>query len=136
MNTINPYVAFNGKCREAMTFYQACFGGELELQEVTGSPVEQSWKGGKDQVFHSSLTVHGSPFLMGSDMLDRDGYVKGNDIALAIGCSSEAEIRSVFENLSNGGKVLAPLKVEFWGAVFGTVKDRYGIKWFLNHDKK
>jgi len=34
MNSINPYISFNGKCREAMMFYQVCFGGELELLEV------------------------------------------------------------------------------------------------------
>lgn len=41
MDAINPYVGFNGKCREAMSFYQECFVGELELQEVVVAPVQQ-----------------------------------------------------------------------------------------------
>lgn len=54
MNAINPYIGFNGRCREAMTFYHEYLGGELELQEVAGSSIEQFWQGAKDQIFHSS----------------------------------------------------------------------------------
>lgn len=135
MNTINPYIGFNGKCREAMTFYQQCFGGELELREVTGSPVAPSWQGEKDKIYHSSLTINGAPFLMGSDMLDERGYSKGNNIALAVGCSSGQDIRKLFKNLSKGGNILKSLKEEFWGGIFGSIEDQYGITWFLNYEK-
>lgn len=136
MNAINPYIGFNGRCREAMTFYKECLGGELELQEVSGSPMEQFWKGAKDQIFHSSLTVNGMPVIMGSDMVDQSGYTKGNNVALAMSCSSEEEIRSLFDKLSKGGRVLQPLKEEFWGAIFGTMEDQYGIRWMLNYNKE
>ncbi|MEO6977227.1 MAG: VOC family protein [Mucilaginibacter sp.] len=136
MNTINPYIGFNGKCREAMTFYQECLRGELELQEVAGSPMEQHWAGEMNQIFHSSLTVSGTQLLMGSDMVDQSGYHKGNNIALAMGCSSEAEIRALFDKLSVDGKVTAPLKEQFWGAIFGSLEDKYGIRWMLNYNKQ
>ena len=29
MPTLNPYLTFNGNCREAMTYYKECLGGEL-----------------------------------------------------------------------------------------------------------
>src|SRR3954453_18134870 len=100
MNAISPYIGFNGKCRAAMSFYQECLGGELELQEVAGSPMEQFCQGAKDQVFHSSLNINGLPIIMGSDMVDQSGYTKGNNIALAVSCSSEEEIRNLFDKLS------------------------------------
>ena len=134
MNTINPYIGFNGKCREAMIFYQQCFGGDLELREVAGSPMEQSWQGDKDQIFHSALTISGNPFIMGSDMRDQNGYIKGNNITLAIGCSSEDNIRNLFEDLSKNGKVLKPLKEASWGGLFGSIEDQFGITWFLNYE--
>ena len=43
MRVISPYINFNGKCREAMNFYKECLGGELELGEVGGSPMEKNW---------------------------------------------------------------------------------------------
>lgn len=31
MKEITPYLNFDGNCREAMTFYQRCLGGELNV---------------------------------------------------------------------------------------------------------
>lgn len=135
MNAINPYVGFNGKCREAMNFYQECLGGELELQEVGGTPVQQFAESEKDKILHSSLTKGGLQILMGSDMIDQNGYLKGNNIALSISCSSEQEIYNLFDKLSKGGKISAPPKEEFWGAIFCTLEDQFGIKWMLNFNK-
>ena len=136
MRAINPYINFNGQCREAMTFYQQCLGGELELKEVKDAPVPQSGIDKKDRVFHSSLTIRWTPLIMGTDMQDQNGYIKGNDIALGIGCSSEQEILTLFENLSTSGKVKKPIKEEFWGGIFGSVEDQFGIVWFLNYYRK
>lgn len=36
---INPYLNFNGNCREAMTFYRDCLGGRVDApgrRRVTG----------------------------------------------------------------------------------------------------
>lgn len=73
--------------------------------------------------------------LMGSDMVGPDGYIKGNTVALSLNCSSEDEINSFYTKLSEGGKVLDPLKTQFWGAMFGVFNDRYGIRWMLMYDK-
>lgn len=135
MKAINPYIGFNGKCREAMTFYKECLGGKLELKEATGSPSEQFQDDSKNKILHSSLTIDGVQILMGSDMTDQDGYTKGNNIALALNCDSETEIFSLFDKLSKSGRVSAPLKEEFWGAIFGTLVDQFGIKWMLNFNK-
>ena len=43
MTTINAYLTFNGDCREAMTFYKECLGGELTLETAKGSPMESHW---------------------------------------------------------------------------------------------
>lgn len=134
MITINPYIGFNGRCREAMTFYKECFGGELELLPVAGSPMEQYWPAGKDQIYHSTLAGKGFT-IMGSDMSGPGGRIEGNDISMAMGCSSEEEINTLFNKLADGGEIMDPLDEKFWGALFGTVKDKFGIRWMLNYDK-
>ena len=133
MKAINPYINFNGKCREAMGFYQQCLGGDLELREVKGSNMEADWPGSKDDILHASLTVEGAQVLMASDMSDQLGYTKGTDFALTLTCDSEDEIYQVFEKLANGGRILDPVKKQFWGALFGTLQDKYGVKWMLNY---
>jgi PhnB protein len=39
MTQINAYLTLNGNCREAMTFYKECLGGELTMQAVEDSPI-------------------------------------------------------------------------------------------------
>jgi PhnB protein len=38
--TLNPYLAFNGNCNEAMTFYKEALDGELSIQTFGDSPME------------------------------------------------------------------------------------------------
>ena len=133
MTQINAYIGFNGKCREAMNFYRDSIGGELFIQTVEGSPAEAQCPASmKDQILHSSLTKD-SLVLMGSDMHSPEGYREGNNIGLMLNCSSEEEINTFFSNLSVGGKVIDPLKKQFWGAIFGAIDDKFGIRWMLNY---
>ncbi|CAN5129104.1 VOC family protein [soil metagenome] len=135
MTTINAYVAFNGKCREAMTFYQECLGGELTFQTFGDSPLGATTPDAmKNQVLHASLTK-GPLLLMGSDMVGPGGFLKGNDIALSLNCSSGEEINSFYASLSADGRILDALKVQFWGAMFGVVEDKFGIRWMLHYDE-
>ncbi|CAN5825264.1 VOC family protein [soil metagenome] len=136
MTTLNPYITFNGNCREAMNFYKACFGGELTLQTVEGTPMEQQCpEGMQHQVMHSML-MSKNILLMGSDMMGKDGFVRGNTIALSVNCSSEEEIKTFFNFLSGEGKINDPLKEMFWGALYGCLTDKFGVTWIFNYDKK
>lgn len=133
MSTINAYINFNGQCREAMTFYRECFGGELTLLEVAGSPMEPYHQGPKDQIYHSAL-VSGPIVLMGTDMTGPAGYTKGNNVSMAIGCSSAEDAQKFFAHLTQGGNVRMPLAKTFWAELFGDVVDKFGIDWMLNYD--
>lgn len=37
---LTPYLLFDGNCAEAMTFYQACLGGELTITKIGDSPMK------------------------------------------------------------------------------------------------
>jgi PhnB protein len=132
--TINAYISFNGKCREAMTFYKECIGGELTIQTVEGSPIETQCPAAmKHQVLHSAL-IKDQLVIMGTDMAHGE-YIQGNNINLAVNCSSQEEIESFFAALQVGGKVIDPLKDQFWGAMFGVLVDKYGIGWMFSFNK-
>ncbi len=134
MTQIYAYLSFNGNCREAMTFYKDCLGGELMLQTVEGSPVaEQMPAEFGPHILHSTLT-QGDLLLMASDMASAE-LVQGNTISLSLNCSSKEEIEALFSHLSAGGKITHPLADEFWGATFGALTDKFGMNWLLNYDK-
>ena len=135
MTQINAYITFLGNCREAMLFYRDCLGGELAIQTVGGSPIENQCPAAmKEHILHASLQKDGL-LLMASEMPGPEGYVKGNSIALSLNCSSEQEINEFFTRLSSGANIIHPLRQEFWGATFGVLTDKFGIRWMLNYDK-
>jgi len=132
---INSFLTFNGNCREAMTFYKKCLGGELSFQTVGESPMSDKMPTKmRDCILHSTLT-NGSLLLMGSDMVGENGLLKGNAVSLVLNCASEKEIRTCYTKLSQGGEQTHPLENTFWDAIFGGLTDKYGNIWMLNYSK-
>ena len=131
---LSPYLTFNGTCREAMTFYQQCLGGELLLQTFAETPAaEQVPPEARQNVMHAGLR-HDHFLLMASDA-GMQPVRPGTMVTLALNCSSEEQIRDWFGQLSVGGTVAMPLQDTFWGATFGLFTDQFGIDWMLNYDK-
>ncbi|MBH8568011.1 VOC family protein [Microvirga sp. STS02] len=137
MAFLSPHIAFpNGTCREALSFYQSCLGGELKLMRVGDSAMcDQMPADAQDKIMHGTLTT-GQFVLMACDALDpRSPYAPGNNIAMCLNCSSDEEINTLYAALSEGGTVVDPLNDMFWGGKFGTLIDRFGTEWMLNFDK-
>lgn len=132
MSQLSPYLGLHGRCREAMTFYKECLGGELSFMTVGELPMADHMPDQKQSILHSSLT-NGSLVLMATDMA-RKSPIQGNTMALSLNCGSEEEIKDAFAKLSAGGQVTCPLEPAFWGALFGVFNDKFGITWMLNYE--
>lgn len=130
MSTINPFLIFNGDCREAMTFYKNCFDGELILETVKGSPMESHWpKEVHNNILYSSLRSKDITILA-SDMTEQNGLNIGNNVILALLCNTEQDIENYFQRLSKGGTIKYPLHHFYAGRIGGFI-DKFGINWFL-----
>lgn len=135
MVQVNPYLNFNGKCREAMEFYQDCLGGELYLQKVGESPMAaQMSSASAERILHSHL-FNGAYTLMASDMMGNK-LEPGNSVTLCLNCSSDAELYEYFEKLAAGGRIILHLHQTFWGSTYGELKDKFGMHWMLSLKKK
>jgi PhnB protein len=135
MTQINSYLSFSGNCREAMTFYKDCLGGELTFQKIGESPMADKMPHQmKDCILHATL-IKEALVIMGSDMVADKGLVNGNAVSLMLNCSSEEEIKKSYASLSAGGEATHPLENTFWGALFGDLTDKYGNHWLLHFDK-
>ena len=135
MAQLSSYLHFGGNCRDAMTFYQGCLGGELNVQTVGDTPMaEQMPEEARKQVIHSMLVADGI-MILASDMVHGDSVVRGNGMTLCLNCSSEEEIQTLFAKLAEGGNVGEPLRTEFWGGTFGSLTDKFGVNWMFNYDK-
>src|ERR1700761_986462 len=102
MTHLNAYLNFNGQCREAMTFYQQCLGGDLMMQKIAESPMAARMPSEAGaNILHSSLTRDGVLLLMGSDMMGLH-LKKGNSVGLCLNCTNEKEVEECFTRLSTG----------------------------------
>jgi PhnB protein len=84
-----------------------------------------------DWVLHSGIIVNGEVIYV-SDILSGDDYKQGNNISIMIDCDSEEQIRKYFEKLSVGATIIMPLENTFWGALYGSLIDKFGVNWDLN----
>ncbi len=130
MATINAYLTFNGNCHEAMSFYKDCFGGELTIETVKGSPMESHWpKEVQNNILHSSL-ISETITILASDMVEQNGLTVGNNVTLALACKTDPEIEIYFQKLSQDGTIKYPLH-NFYSGKIGGIIDKFGINWFL-----
>lgn len=128
---VHAHLTFNGNCREAMTFYQKCFGGKVRFQTVGESPDSSRLsRRMKDCIVQATLS-HNGFVLMGSDMVSEMGLIRGNAVTLSVSCRSESEIRTVYRKLSAGGNENHPLRTNSTGGLVGGVTDKFGNHWML-----
>ena len=136
MKTIHSYLSFNGNCREAMIFYKKCLGGELSFQTVGESPLSETMPEKMKKCILHAVLANKEFVLMGTDMINESGLLKGNAVSLVLTCSSEKEIRECYKKLSQGGEQTHPLENTFWNVLFGGLTDKYGNTWILNYNRE
>jgi PhnB protein len=133
MAKLNPYLTFNGNCKEAMTFYKEIFEGELSLMTGGESPAASQMPAQfHNLILHASLKTDEFE-IMATDMAPGD-FNEGNAVHLALICKTEAQIHSHFGKLSAGGKVGQPINQTFFG-LFGVLADKFGKNWMLTYNK-
>ena len=130
MKEFTTYLNFEGKTREAMKFYEKCFGGKLQIMTFGEARVPDLPTEAADRVMHARLSK-GALTLMASDTMPGMPYKQGNNFGIAVACESRQEAERLFGDLGDKGQVTMPLAKTFWAERFGMVTDRYGIGWML-----
>lgn len=135
---INPYLNFDGKAEEAMTFYRSILGGEFEggVSYFRDAPGMELTEDEKNRAMHISLKVSDEVTVMASDVLPSMGHrlSNGNHLYVSLAVDSIEEGKRIFKGLSKGGSIEMNYDKTFWGAYFGSFVDQYGIGWMVNYD--
>jgi len=113
MQKITPFLWFDSQAEEAAKFYVSVFGNSRILKMVrygTAGP------GPAGSVMTVTFELNGVPFtaLNGGPQ-----HPFSEAISFVVNCQSQAEVDTLWEKLSTGGK---PDRC-------GWVKDRYGLSW-------
>lgn len=132
---VQPYLMFDGRCEEALAFYAQALGAQtMVLMRFRDSPEPPSGECAApgDKIMHSEFRI-GETTLMASDG-NAEGKATFQGISLALSSPDEAETRTRFDALTDGGTVVMPLTKTFFSPAFGMVNDRFGVSWLLVTD--
>jgi len=135
MIKICSYLTFNGNCREAMLFYRDCLGGELSFQTLEDSPLAKRMPLEMQKLILQASLIKDEFIVLATDMTADQGLIKGNSVSLLLQCESEEEVKACYNRLSAGGKVRHPPELNFQGAFFGSLTDKYENNWLLYFHK-
>jgi PhnB protein len=132
---VQPYVCFEGRCEEAIRYYQQVLGAEVQFQmrfkEMPAPhPPGCIPPGGEDKIMHASLRIGDSTVLVSDGRSTGKPDFQG--VLLALQVKDPAQADRMFAGLADGGQVTMPLAETFWSPRFGMVADKFGVSWMVN----
>lgn len=124
--SLNPYLGFAGEAREAFTFYQSVFGGELDMSTYADGGMDAQFP---EYLMHASLATDDGFLLMGSDM--HEAVTPGHAVTVNGSQEDGERLTALWTSLSEGAEIGFPLGPAPWGGTFGQLVDRFGIAWMV-----
>lgn len=128
---LTPYLYFSGNAEEALNFYEEVLGGKIEmLSRYADSPMpcDDDWKA---KIMHARLVFNDNTIMISDSFKGGEVGMDGN-VQLNIEIDDVEALEIVFNKIAIGGKVIMPLQPQFWGAIFGMLKDKFGVRWMFN----
>jgi PhnB protein len=131
---VQPYLNYDGRCEEAIRFYQGAVGAEVVmLMRFKDSPEPPPPSAGPapspDKVLHAAFKIGDSTLLAS------DGHCQGREsfkgFSLSLTVPDEAAAERAFRALGQGGQVTMPLTKTFFSPKFGMLTDRFGLGWMV-----
>lgn len=127
-NKITTFFMFEGNAEEAMNFYTSLFN-DSKIASISRYASGEPGKEGT--VKHAVFSLCGQQY-MAIDSSATHGFTFTPSMSLFVDCDSDQEINTLFERLSDGGKVLMDLDKYPGLKKFGWLSDRFGVSWQLN----
>jgi PhnB protein len=129
---MNPYLSFDGRCREAFTFYEKALGGKIAfLQTVGETPMAAHMPPeSHSRVMHVTLQA-GDQVLQGADAPPGQ-FSQPAGFCVALHFDEPAHGERVFNVLAENGKIQMPFQATFWAKGFGMLIDQFGTPWIVN----
>ncbi len=137
MKAVSVYLNFDGKTEEAFDFYKSVFGGKfIDMQRWKDMPgAEKVSADDAEKIMHATLPLGKVGMIMGSDVPEsfKSKLKFGTNSYIMIEAESEKEAQTLFKKLSASGKVEMALQKMFWGALYASFTDKFGVQWMINY---
>ncbi len=138
MQSINPWINFNGNAEAAFTFYQSVFGGEfskiVRFKDLASEefPIPEAEA---EKLMMIALPLGQNNVLIGNDVPAVLGTVneRENRSKILIQADSREEADRLFTQLSVDGEVEGDMGDSPWGTYAGMFRDQFGIEWLIEY---
>lgn len=126
------HLNFRGDARAALAFYQSVFGGELlAISYRDANAIAEASEA--DQVMWGQVASAAGFTIMAYDVPSRLSWNSGEiPFFVSVRGDTPDEISTYWQGLSRGATILQPLEPSGWSALYGMLKDRFGITWVLD----
>ena len=122
-----PSICIQGDCNEAINFYKEILGAEVRtIMYAKDAPAEEVEDLPPDYVTYSEILIYGTPIMM---IGGAEEPISSEHFWFTLAFDSTEEATNIFNKLADGGEIKEPLAPQFWAALNGDVKDRFGITW-------
>ena len=126
--TVRPFLMFEGRAEEAMSFYVSLFDDGRVLDIVrydSGGP------GIEGSVVKASFSIAGQTILC-IDSPVKHAFSFTPSVSLFVDCESEEQLEGLVAALGEDGTFLMPLDNYGFSRRFAWLNDRFGVSWQLN----
>ena len=117
---LTPYLSVDG-ARKAIDFYVQAFGA-IEREAIPNDA--------GDRLMHAQVDVNGTPLFL-SDFFPDYGYPPVAPQAFNLHLHVDDAQQWWDRAVGAGCTVTSPLKEEFWGDIYGQLKDPFGVTWAI-----
>lgn len=133
---VQPYLFFNGRCQEALDFYQEALGATIEMVMHFQDAPDQSVvpPHSAEKIMHCNFRIGDSTVLASDGRCTGEPAFQG--FALTIAAKDDTEAERLFGALAEGGEVQMPMAETFFASRFGTVADKFGVSWMILSPKQ
>ncbi|MEO8684167.1 MAG: glyoxalase/bleomycin resistance/extradiol dioxygenase family protein [Devosia sp.] len=123
---LTPYISIDGT-RAAIAFYEKAFAAQaIDIRDADGP---------SGRVIHSHIQINGAPLFI-SDFFPDYGYPAVGPAAFMLHLQVEDAQAWWDRAVSAGCTIKSPIKVEFWGDIYGQLTDPYGVVWTIGQSVK
>jgi PhnB protein len=130
--SVQSYLFFNGRCEEAVQYYQKHLGAKLNMQmryKEAPSDNGMAAQANGEHIMYCNFNIGDTVLMASDDCINANTKFQG--FSLSLNVKDEAEADRVFAALADGGQVHLPLTKTFFSPYFGQVVDRFGLSWMV-----
>ena len=135
----NPYLCFEGRTEEAIEFYKAALGAEVEFMmrgsdmPADAGPAEGAPEGcgapSPSAIVHAQVKIGGASVMMSDGMNSGKAEFKG--VTLSLTMENDEQVKERFAAISEGGVVHVAPAPTFFASLWGVCSDKFGVNWMV-----